>query len=114
MEIKLQFEEHGFKGHVIMKVAKNSQRLRILGAAGINIQGMTAENVEESFSNLEMIGNLIEQSEPFYKEVDLNNGKKKYKSFEDLDFDMECQVVQIECATKALMGFGTAEKKSKS
>ena len=36
MEIKLNFEEHGFKGHVTMRVAKNSERLRALGASGIN------------------------------------------------------------------------------
>ena len=114
MEIKLNFEEHGFKGHVLMKVAKNSQRLRALGAAGINPQGMTADKMEDSFSNLEVVAGLIEQSEQFYVEVDLNNGKKKYKSFEDLEADMDCQTVQMECATKALMGLGSSEKKSKS
>jgi hypothetical protein len=114
MEIKLTFEEHGFKGHVTMRVAKNSQRLRFFGAIGLNPDGIDEENVEENFSNLEMIGNLIEKSEEFYVEVDLNNGKKKFKSFEDLDNDMSCQTIQMECATKAIMGLGSKEKKSKS
>jgi len=114
MEIKLKFEEHGFKGHVTMRVAKNSERLRSLGAAGINAKGMTAESMEDSFSNLEVIAGLIEEAEKFCVEVDLNSGKKKYKSFEDLENDQECQSILMECATKCLMGLGSAEKKSKS
>ena len=114
MEIKLNFEEHGFKGHVTMRTAKNSERLRALGAAGINAKGMTSESMEDSFSNLEVIAGIIEQAEKFCIEVDLNNGKKKYKSFEDLEDDDACQAVLMECATKALMGLGSAEKKSKS
>lgn len=114
MEIKLNFEEHGFKGYVKMRVAKNSERLRALGAAGISVQGMTSESVEQSFSRLEVIADLMEQAEKFCVEVDLNNGKKKYKSYEDLEMDDSCQAVLMECATKALMGLGSAEKKSKS
>jgi hypothetical protein len=112
MEINLNFE--GFEGSVTMKVAKNSQRMMMMGSLGLNINDLTSKSIEESFSSFETIGKLIEKSEPFFMKVDLKNDKRKYKSFDDLEADMACQSVLIECATKAIMGLGDSGKKSKS
>lgn len=112
MEIKLDFE--GFEGSVTMRVAKNSERMRVFGALGLNLNNLSADNFEKSFNNFETIGMLIERSEPFFVKVDLKSDKRKYKSFEDLEADMNCQSVLIECATKAIMGLGDTGKKSKS
>ena len=52
MEIKLDFE--GFEGSVTMRVAKNSERMRVFGALGLNLNNLSADNFEQSFNNFEM------------------------------------------------------------
>ena len=114
MEIKLTFEEEGFDGHVIMMVAKNSERLRTLGALGLKPKDMTPKKMKSMFENLDTIGEIIDRSEHLYKEVKLSKDGVEYNSFNDLANDFAVLNIQVECAVKSLMNLGEIEKKSKS
>jgi hypothetical protein len=116
MEIKLTFEEEGFEGHVLMRVANNIERLELMEKLGINIMDMAKEDdgekkATDSLSSMSTVIKLIKASIDFYEHVDLIKDGKEYHSFDDLNEDVACQAVQMSCATKALMGLGEAGKK---
>ena len=80
MEIKLTFEEQGFKGHVIIDTVSTSKRFRVMKEFGL-----TPKNISEDvFSDFGVIADLIDKSKEYYKKVDLKKGNKSYKSFDDL------------------------------
>jgi hypothetical protein len=117
MEIKLTFEEEGFAGHVLMRVANIIDRLKLGQRLGPDVLKKAADDDSEEskaeiyMNNLSSSIKLIEESQAYYEHVDLIKDGKEYHSFEDLIDDPSCQPVVMSCATKALMGLGEAGKK---
>lgn len=110
MDIKLNFE--GYEGTVTMKVANNIERLELMDDMGIDIfQLAKGKGAKEGLANQKTIIKLLKASKDFYKKVELKKDGKSYSSFDDLVDDIACQGVLMECAIKALIGMGDAEKK---
>jgi len=111
MELKLTFDD--FKGHIMMNVASNIERLEVMDEIGINIMELAGDSAkaQTAFQKTSVIVKLLKSSEKHYKEVKLSKKHKEYKSFEDLNADADCQAVMMECATKALLGLGGKEGK---
>jgi len=106
MDLKLTFK--GFDGHVTMNVAKNIERLEMLDQIGINVMDLAGNKkaAENAFKKPEVVIKLLKASIKHYKEVNLTRGHKTYKTFDELDEDMDCQKVQMDCATASLLGIG--------
>jgi len=118
MELKLEFE--GFKGHILMKVATNTDRFELMDHLGINIMdtiksqdgdGEGGNALQQKLSTMANLVKLIKTSEKFYKEVDLKKGTRTYKSYDDLNNSSDCQSILMECATKCLLNIGDEEGK---
>ena len=117
MELKLKFE--GYQGTITMRVANNIQRLEIMDDLSIDIMALasvtSSEEVKavaaEKFMTLKNIIRLLNTSKEYFVDVSLKNGKKEYKSFDDLNNDPDCQSILMDCATKALLGIGGKEEK---
>jgi len=118
MELKIKAE--GFKGHVKMRVAKNIERLEIMEKLDLNMMelvkakkdtGISEEEIGSKFMTMRNMIELMKASKDFYVEVALEKGTKKYKSYDDLDDDANCQAVMMDCATKCIMGLGADESK---
>lgn len=117
MELKLKFT--GFTGSITMRAATNLDRLKLMEKLSINIMDLVEskddeekhKNAVSSLMSTKNIIALIEASKDHYLEVALKKGKKEFTSFSDLNEDSECQVILMECATKALLGLGDAESK---
>jgi hypothetical protein len=105
MDIKLTFEEHDFEGHVVVGTVSNSKRGRALKAIGLRDP-----------SKLESLGwdeidALIENSQEYYKEVDLKYEGVELKSFDDMDNHSACYQLMQETAMKIFIGLGKDTKK---
>lgn len=118
MEIKLTYENEGFDGHVIVKVATNIERFKIMDKVGLDIHDLTPSvdndpknSIEKKFTSMSTMIKILEISKDFYKEIDLKKGDKVYKSFDDLDNDSACQNIQMDAAMKCLLNMGDARKK---
>lgn len=119
MELKLTYENLGFEGHVLVRVATNIERLKILDKVGISMNdfasnekdGKEVESAESKFNNMSTMIKLLEISKDFYKEVLLSKDEKDFLSFDDLNEDMECQAIQMDVAMKGLLNLGDTKKK---
>ena len=119
MEIKLTYEKKEFEGYIIVRVATNIERLKIMEDIGISINDFVNDATENGsagevggkFNNLSTMVKLLEVSEGFYKEVNLKKGEKEYKSFDDLNNDIACQEIQMDVAMKGLLNLGDSKKK---
>jgi len=113
MELKLKFKD--FVGSVTMRAATNLERLKLMEKLNVNIMELAESKDDKSvIGSLMTTSNIIallEESKNYYVEVALKNGKKEYKSFDDLNDDSDCTNILMECATKALMGLGDSETK---
>jgi len=112
MELKLNFE--GFEGEVVLRVATNIERLEIMDTLGMDLMKLGAQSKDDLATNLMTTKNIIQMlklSESHYIKVNLKKGNKKYKSFDDLNNDSDCQAILMECATKCMMGLGEQTEK---
>ena len=96
-----------FKGSVVLRTPSIMDRYRLMGMANLqNVNGSLTVS-ENTSGQLHYITKMIEESKPFYQKVDLEHipSKKKFKSFDELAHDPNCDNIVIEIASNLVNGF---------
>lgn len=104
-EIKYIPESLGekFKGHVMIKPPLMRERMRYVKEC--NFKTNQEGSVEISVDNIDVLAKMIELAAPHITKVELEKDSYKYKSFEELEADSECQSIVMELAGKVFNGF---------
>lgn len=94
-----------FTGSITLQALSTTQKFRLMSKCDFE---MTEDGVaKKSMKQLSALADLIDAVKPYFKAVDIKSidGKKHYKSVEDLEYNDECATMLIEAATQFLNGF---------
>lgn len=103
-------KEARFEGHVEIECPKFNERYELIEKAGFE---MDAEGrILTGIKQLPALRKSVELSKPFVKSVALKKieGGVEYKSFEDLEYDPDCDEVLIEIGSQVMNGFRVSKK----
>jgi len=93
-----------FDGHIILRCPTFGERMRYMKDCGI---GIDSKGQMKAIENpLEQIEKMVELSRDHYKEIKVthNNGSK-YKSYDDLAYDPDCDKILAAVGGLILKGF---------
>ena len=93
-----------FKGHVVVKVPKFSERQEFRSIA-IGLALETDQKIQ-SIDSLPTLTKLVEKSKEFYVSVEMEclEDGTKFSSYEDLEYDPRCEKIMQEVAMNLSRG----------